>query len=56
MNLTKFFHALNNYPKNIKLTIKLSPSKFLDTQLMNVEGKYIKTETALKNVYTEQKI
>ena len=34
-------HALRDYHENIKLTIKLSPSKFLDTQLINVEGKYI---------------
>ena len=35
------FHALNNYHENIKLTIELSPSKFLDTQLINAEWKYI---------------
>ena len=35
------FHALNNYHENIKLTIEISPSKFLDTQLINIEGKYI---------------
>ena len=37
----KVFHALNNYHENIKLTIEISPSKFLDTKLINVEGKYI---------------
>ena len=35
------FQALNNYHENIKLTIEISPSKFFDTQLINVEGKYI---------------
>ena len=35
------FHALNNYCENIKLTIELSPSKFLDTQITNIEKKYI---------------
>ena len=28
------FNALNNYHENIKLTIKISPSRFLDTQLI----------------------
>ena len=37
----KIFHALNNYHENVKLTIEISPSKFLDTQLINIEGKYI---------------
>ena len=40
MNLMKF-HALNNYHENIKLTIEISPSKFLETQIIYVEGKYI---------------
>ena len=35
------FYALNNNQENIKLTIELSPSKFFDTQLVNVVGKYI---------------
>ena len=35
------FHALNNYHENIKLTIELNPSKFLNIQLINVERKYI---------------
>ena len=35
------FQALNNYHENINLTIELSPSKFLDIELINVEGKYI---------------
>ena len=30
---------LNNYHRNIKLTIELSPTKFLDTQLVNLKGK-----------------
>ena len=37
----KVFHALNNYHENIKLTIEISPSKFSDTQLINMEWKYI---------------
>ena len=37
----KVFHALNNYYENIKLTLEISPSKFLDTQLINEDGKYI---------------
>ena len=41
LNLTKIFHALNNYHENIKLTIEISTSKFLDTQLITVEGKYM---------------
>ena len=35
------FHALNNYHENIKLAIEISLSKFLNTQIKNVEGKYI---------------
>ena len=35
------FQALDIYHENIDLTIELSPSKFLDTELINVEGKYI---------------
>ena len=37
----KIFHALNNYHENIKLTIAISTSKFLDAQLIAVERKYI---------------
>ena len=37
----KVFQALNNHHENIKLTIEVSPSRFLDTQLINEEGKYI---------------
>ena len=37
----KIFHAVNNYHENIKLTIEISTSKFLDTQLITVEGKYM---------------
>ena len=37
----KFFHALNNYHENIKLRTGISPSKFLDTQLISEYGKYI---------------
>ena len=35
------FHALNNYHENIELAMEISLSKFLNTQIKNVEGKYI---------------
>ena len=35
------FQALNNHHENFKLTIEISPSKLLDTELINVEEKYI---------------
>ena len=44
----KVFHALNNYHENIKLTIEINPSKFLDTQLINIEGRYIITKVYRK--------
>ena len=44
----KVFHALNNYHENVKLTIEINPSKFLDTQLINIEGKYIITKVYRK--------
>ena len=31
----KLYHSLNNYHKNIKLTIEVSATKFLDTHLFN---------------------
>ena len=31
----KLYHSLNNYHKNIKLTIEDSPTKFLGTHLYN---------------------
>ena len=31
----ELFFKLNNYHKNIKLTIERSPAKILDTQLVN---------------------
>ena len=34
------FNWLNNYPPNIKLSIELSPGKFLDTKLTNIVQKY----------------
>ena len=34
------FDQLNNYHPNIKLTIELNPSKFLDTKLSNINGVY----------------
>ena len=51
----EIFHALNNYHENINLTIEIRPSKFLDTQLINIEGKYIAkrfTERKAKYLYT----
>ena len=35
----ELFFRLNNYHRNIKLTIEISPVKFLDTQLVNLNGK-----------------
>lgn len=35
------FHELNHYHEIIKLTIELSPSKLLHTQLINVERIFI---------------
>ena len=37
----KVFHAFNNCHENIKLTKEISPSKFLDTESINLEEKYI---------------
>ena len=37
----ELYHSLNNYHKNIKLTIEVSPTKFLDTHLYNQNGTYI---------------
>ena len=34
------FELLNNYHPNIKLTIEVNPSKFLDTKLTNINGAY----------------
>ena len=34
----ELFLKLNNYHRNIKLTIKVSPVKFLDTQFVNLNG------------------
>ena len=34
------FDLLNNYHPNIKLTIEVNPSKFLDTKLFNINGPY----------------
>ena len=47
----KLFEKLNNYHPNIKLTIKVNPSKFLDTEIMIKSGI---TETAV--VVKESKI
>ena len=35
----ELYSKLNNYHRNIKLTIEISPTKFLDTQLVNLNGK-----------------
>ena len=35
----ELYFKLNNYHRNIKLTIEISPVKFLDTQLVNLNGK-----------------
>ena len=35
------FYSLNNYHKNIKLTVEVSANKFLDTHLFNQNGTYI---------------
>ena len=35
----ELFFKLNNYHRNIKLTIEISPVKFPDTQLVNLNGK-----------------
>ena len=34
------FDRLKSYHRNIKLTIKVNPSKFLDTKLANINGTY----------------
>ena len=34
------FDRLNSYHSNIKLTIEVNPSKFLDTKLTNISGTY----------------
>ena len=34
------FDRLSNYHLNIKLTIEVNPSKFLDTKLTNTNGAY----------------
>ena len=43
----KLFFKLNNYHRNIKITIEISPTQFLDTQLVNLNGK-IKTKAYRK--------
>ena len=47
-------HVLNNYQKNIELTIQISPLKFLDTQLINVDENILQrfTERKAKHWYT----
>ena len=34
------FDRLNGYHPNLKLTIEVNPSKFLDTKLTNINGTY----------------
>ena len=43
----KLFKKLNNYHLNIKLTIELNPSKFLDTEIMIKHG-IIETSVVVK--------
>ena len=43
----ELFSKLNNYHRNIKLTIEISPTNFLDTQLVNLNGK-IETKVCRK--------
>ena len=43
----KLFGKLNNYHPNIKLTIKVNPSKFLDTEIMIKNG-IIETSVPVK--------
>ena len=43
----KLFEKLNNYHPNIKLTIEVNPSKFLDTEIMRKSG-IIETSIAVK--------
>ena len=42
------YNKLNNYHPNIKLTIETNPSKFLDTEIINENGK-IETRVFRKN-------
>ena len=37
------FYQLNNYHPNIKLTMEVNPSKFLDSKLTNINGAYNST-------------
>ena len=43
----KFFKILNNYHPNIKLTIEVNPSKFLDTEIM-IKNSIDETSVAAK--------
>ena len=43
----KLFEKLNNYHPNIKLTIEVNPSKFLDTEILIKNG-IIETSVAVK--------
>ena len=43
----KLFEKLNNYHPNIKLTIEVNPSKFLDTEIM-VKNGIIETSAVVK--------
>ena len=43
----KFFEILNNYHPNIKLTIEVNPSKFLDTEILIKNG-IIETSVVVK--------
>ena len=41
---------MNNYHKNIKLTIELNPEKFLDTRLKIKDDGYYNTEVYRKDM------
>ena len=45
------FDRLHNYDSNVKLTIELNPSKFLDNKLTNINGAY-KFNVYWKNIKT----
>ena len=52
------FNSLNSYHKNIKLTIEVNPTKFLDTQLFNQNGVYntkvFRKETKIPNHWSSK--
>ena len=52
------FDRLNSYHPNIKLTIEVNPSKFLDTKLTNIDGTYkfnvYRKNTKLPSLWTSK--